>query len=66
VGKCASCRKSQLQKDAECRAALAEEREDAMSAEDTKLLEESIPIAEEWCCMNQVLSLQEDFQTEKP
>src|SRR5712671_4675762 len=67
VGKCASCKKSEIRKDAECRITLAQEREENVSAEDTKLVEEKVPIAEdEWCCMYQVLSLQDDFRTEKP
>jgi hypothetical protein len=67
VGKCASCNKSQLRKDAERWVALAEQLEDNPSARDTKLLEAKVPIAEDgWCCMNRVLSLQDDFRTEKP
>ena len=67
VGKCVACKKSQLRKDAERRVKLAEEMEGNISTEDIKLVEEQVPIAEdEWCCMHQVLSLQDDFRTEKP
>jgi hypothetical protein len=67
VGTCAACRKSNLCKDAECRVRLAEEMEGNPSAEDIKLFEGQAVITEdEWCCMRQVLSLQDDFRTEKP
>ena len=69
VGKCKECSKSQAKKDAERRVAEAE----AMGQEDT-LQDENVSQAHEpksepvsdWCCMYRVLSLQEDFVTEKP
>lgn len=69
VGKCKSCSKSQLKKDAERRVAQAE----AMGMEET-LTDAEIAQAEEaitapensWCCMHRVLSLQDDFANEKP
>jgi hypothetical protein len=70
VGRCASCTKSQTRKDAERRIALAEAmgQDDAVSAEDTKLIDSEVSSSAEsqWCCMYRVLSLQEDFQSEKP
>ena len=72
-GKCGSCTKSQVQKDAERRVA---------KVEDTEQQEEMSPMGEqtfndpeietrsaavdEWCCMHWVLSLQKDFLSEKP
>ena len=68
--KCTQCTKSQVRKDAERRIAKAEEMEqqgDIPSPEDIKLEAEVPPtIEDEWCCMYRVLSLQEDFQSEKP
>ena len=53
VGKCASCKKSQLRKDAEHWITLAQESEENASAEDMKLVDEKVPILEdEWCCMS--------------
>ena len=69
MGKCALCTKSQTRKDAERRIALAEAmgQDDAVSTEDTTLVDSRISSsADEWCCMYHVLSLQEDFQSEKP
>jgi len=70
VGKCASCTKSQTRKDAENRVAMAEAmgQGDAATMEDTALIESEMPSStnDEWCCMHRVLSLQEDFRTEKP
>jgi hypothetical protein len=65
VGKCASCAKSQTHKDAERRIIFAEVagQEDATSAEDM-IIGSSVPPPapdNEWCCMQCVLSLQEDF-----
>jgi len=65
VGKCSSCAKSQVHKDAERCIALAE----SMGQDDTVLHEdithadtEAPSIAEDpWCCMYHVLALQEDF-----
>jgi hypothetical protein len=71
VGKCGSCTKSQLHKDAECHIALADAmgQDNSVKEEDIKHIEsEVLPIADDegWCCMYQVLVPQEDFQTEKP
>lgn len=70
VGKCASCTKSQTRKDAERRIALAESmgQDDSVSAEDSKAIESDAPSSadDRWCCMQRVLSLQEDFCAERP
>ena len=71
VGKCTSCSKSQIQKDAERRVVFAElaGQEDAASAEDIVIANSVTPSTSdnsEWCCMQRVLSLQEDFRTERP
>ena len=69
VWKCKECKKSQVKKDAEQRAAEAKnmERKDTLEAEDVMQAEEGedpqvagSPISE-WCCCYHVLSLQEDF-----
>jgi hypothetical protein len=69
VGKCKECSKSQAKKDAERCVAEAE----AMGQEDTlrdkdvsQAYEPESEPASDWCCMYWVLSLQEDFATEKP
>jgi len=65
VGKCASCMKSQVHKDAEHHSALAEEigKEDTVSTEDPTHIETKVPPVNNdvWCCMFHVLALQEDF-----
>jgi hypothetical protein len=70
VGKCASCTKSQVQKDAERRVALADAmgQDDAISAQDVSEAEGAVlsVAIDEWCCMSRVLSLQEDFRNERP
>jgi hypothetical protein len=70
VGKCTSCAKSQSHKDAERRVTFAEAagQESAASAEDTIVSNSVTPPAsdDKWCCMQRVLSLQEDFRTERP
>ena len=73
VGKCRSCSKSQTRKDAERRVALAEAAgpEYSASAEDVIVVNAvedptSDDINSGWCCMQRVLSLQEDFRTERP
>jgi hypothetical protein len=70
VRKCASCTKSQTRKDAENWVAMAEVmgQGDTATMEDTALIESEMPSSmnNEWCCMHHVLSLQEDFRTEKP
>jgi len=70
VGKCASCMKSQTQKDAEKHVALAEAigqngiaMEEDMATADSEI--QSGP-DDKWCCMHWVLASQEDFQSEKP
>ena len=71
--KCASCTKSQVLKDAEhhvAKAAEMEQLEDVTSMDETAVPEIKIPPAvvdiDEWCCMYQVLSLQDNFLKEKP
>jgi hypothetical protein len=70
VGKCSSCTKSQVHKDAERRIALAESmgQDDAVLHEDITQADTEVPsIAEDqWCCMYRVLALQADFQSERP
>jgi hypothetical protein len=71
VGKCGLCTKSQVHKDAERRVAKVEEmgpQEDTIPTDEKTVLETAAPPAavDEWCCMYRVLSLQEDFLTEKP
>jgi len=65
VGKCTSCTKSQVQKDAERCSALAEEmgKEDTVSMEDPTHIETEVPPVNDdaWCCMYRVLALQKDF-----
>jgi hypothetical protein len=67
VGKCAACMKSDLRKDKEWRIAIAEAtgEGEVQSMED---IASEMPsnAAGEWCCMYKVLSLQEDFWSEKP
>ena len=70
VGKCSSCTKSQTRKDAERRVALAEAmgQDGAATAEDVAIADAEIKSApdDEWCCLHQILALQEDFRSEKP
>ncbi len=71
VGKCGFCTKSEQHKDAECRVALADSmgQGNDVKAEDIANIENAVPPPandEGWCCMYQVLTLQEDFRTEKP
>ena len=70
VGKCKTCSKSQVKKDAERRVAAAEAmgQEDTLSEADLAHAQEmdSAEPVSEWCCMYRVLSLQKDFATEKP
>jgi hypothetical protein len=69
VGKCASCTKSQTHKDAERHVVLAEATGQCgiAMAEDMAIADTEIQSTpdDEWCCMYQVLALQEDFQSEK-
>ena len=69
VGKCAACTKSELSKDKERSIAIAE----AMEQGEVPLTEDTFTASEipsnttdEWCCMYKTLSLQDDFQSEKP
>jgi hypothetical protein len=58
VRKCGACMKSNAHKDKERHIATAE----AMDQGDVPLIEEMPSyMADEWCCMHKVLSLQEDF-----
>ena len=70
VGKCASCAKSQSHKDAERHVILAEAlgQEDVASANDLIIADSMMPPASDngWCCMQHILSLQEDFRAERP
>jgi hypothetical protein len=70
IGRCASCKKSGMRKDAERRLAIAEAigKEEDVTENDIATVETEAPPVEEeaWCCMYRVLSLQEDFRTEKP
>jgi hypothetical protein len=69
VRRCKSCQKSREKKDAERRAAAAEAmgQEDTLSDKDISQAEEVEMMPDsEWYCMYCVLSLQEDFVTEKP
>src|SRR6266849_2461683 len=70
IGKCASCAKSHSRKDAEQQVALAEAtgQRDIATEEDVAIADTEIQSGQDdkWCCMHQVLTLQEDFQSEKP
>src|SRR5260221_6987177 len=70
VGKCTPCSKSQTRKDAERRVMLAEAvgQEGPTSAEDANVLTSVTPPTSDdtWCCMQRVLSFQEDFRNERP
>jgi hypothetical protein len=68
-GKCKQCKKSQVKKDVERQVAEAEamEREDGLTDKDLVEAEESVAESEDkWCCMYKVMSLQDDFVSEKP
>lgn len=71
--KCGSCTKSQVQKDAERRVAKVEDAEQqeeiSPMGEQTFIdprIETQSAAVNEWCCIYWVLSLQEDFLSEKP
>lgn len=69
VGKCAVCKLLAAKKDAMQRVAEAEAagQDDMLTDADIEVAD--APIVEstsDWCCMYRVISLQEDFQTEKP
>jgi len=71
VGKCGSCTKSQMHKDTERCVAKVEgikQQEDDAPMDKETFPETGAPSAavDRWCCMYRVLSLQEDFLTEKP
>jgi hypothetical protein len=69
VGKCKECSKSQAKRDAERRVADAEAmgQEDTLADDDVMQAQDAAPTpVSDWCCMYRVLSLQEDFTTEKP
>ena len=69
VGKCLVCSKSEIYKDAERRVMFAEAVGEATSSADEKTVAgtETPPASDDmWCCMQRVLSLQEDFQAERP
>ena len=69
VGRCASCSKSQLHKDADRRAVLAEStaHEDNTAMDDARNGPETSSTPDnDWCCIYRVLSQQEDFCSEKP
>jgi hypothetical protein len=70
VGKCRGCSKLQAKKDAERQVAEAEAmgQEGMLTGEDITQVQEPelSELASDWCCMFRVLSLQEDFATEKP
>lgn len=71
VGSCKTCKMSEKKKDALRRLAIAEMagQEDRVDEgllqqlDETRDVEES---ASRWCCMSRVLSLQDDFASEKP
>ena len=69
AGKCRICKKSQVTKDVERRIAEAEAlvQEDMVTEED--LANACNPVdklSSDWCCLYQVLSLQDNFTNEKP
>ena len=72
VGKCKSCSKSQIHKDAERRITNAEARGEGDPASIEGMTDEGSvmpPTSDDsdmWCCMERILTLQEDFRTEKP
>jgi len=68
IKKCKQCTKSQTLKDAECCIAKADEMGQEDMIDEKMVLETEAPPAavDGWCCMYWVLSLQEDFLTEKP
>ena len=69
MGKRKSRSKSQVKKDAKCWVAGAEAMgmEDTLTDADVAQSEETVTVPENnWCCMYQVISLQDDFVNEKP
>ena len=68
-GKCGECKKSDAKKEAErCVAeAKAMGQEDTIADDDVTAAHDPVPSPiSNWCCMYQVLSLQDDFANEKP
>jgi len=69
VGKCAVCSKSETYKDTEHCVMFAEAAWEATSSADKLTVVGTVtpPTPDDmWCCMQCVLSLQEDFQAERP
>jgi hypothetical protein len=69
VGKCRTCGLSAAKKDALRRIAEAEAagQEDTIADADIEAAQSGInDSTNDWCCMHRVLSLQEDFRSEKP
>ena len=69
IGKCKFCKMSEQQKDAQHRVALAEEagQEETLAESDITYSEQpDIEPKSDWCCMHQVLTLQEDFANKTP
>jgi hypothetical protein len=69
VRKCGQCQKSAVKKDTERHVAMAEMAGQEDTLDDT-ILEDASEVVDKpenkWCCLYQVLSLQEDFANEKP
>jgi hypothetical protein len=69
IGKCGQCWKLAVKKDAEHHVVMAEMAGQEDTLDDT-VLEDASEVLDEpenkWCCLYQVLSLQEDFANEKP
>jgi len=69
IKKCKQCTKSQMLKDAErCIAKADEMGQEDMTQDEKMVLKTKAPptVVDGWCYMYQVLSLQENFLTEKP
>jgi hypothetical protein len=69
IGKCGQCQKSAVKKDTERRVTMVEMAGQEDTLNDT-VLEDASKVVDKpenkWCCLYQVLSLQEDFANEKP
>ena len=64
---CHNCKLSQAKKDAAARVAAAEFNDLAPNEQDEEAAIMAVEsAADAWCCAKRVLSLQEDFQSEKP
>ena len=69
IGKCESCQKSQVKKDAERRVVMAEAagEEDTINDADLDTAEgPTIESDSKWCCLYCVILLQDNFVNEKP